>query len=93
MGITMEDKIKILLNKKEEFIGNNTTVTELIQSRGLKKAARFSFSDLTDDASSPRFPRRYPRHKTPGLPRLHAAFHNSAAHEMRWAPEEGLPQC
>ena len=30
MGITMEDKIKILLNKKEEFIGNNTTVTELI---------------------------------------------------------------
>lgn len=39
MGITMEDKIKILLNKKEEFIGNNTTVTELIQSRGLKKAA------------------------------------------------------
>lgn len=39
MDITMEDKIKILLNKKEEFIGNNTTVTELIQSRGLKKAA------------------------------------------------------
>ena len=39
MGITMEDKIKILLNKKEEFIGNNTTVKELIQSRGLKKAA------------------------------------------------------
>ena len=39
MGITMEDKIKILLNKKEEFIGNNTPVTELIQSRGLKKAA------------------------------------------------------
>ena len=39
MGITMEDKIKILLNKKEEFIGNNTTVKELIQSRGLKKDA------------------------------------------------------
>ena len=39
MDITMEDKIKITINKKEEFIGNNTTVTELIQSRGLKKAA------------------------------------------------------
>ncbi|MDD6647714.1 MAG: sulfur carrier protein ThiS [Firmicutes bacterium] len=35
----MEDKIKITINKKEEFIGNNTTVKELIQSRGLKKAA------------------------------------------------------
>ena len=39
MDITMEDKIKITINKKEEFIGNNTTVKELIQSRGLKKAA------------------------------------------------------
>lgn len=39
MDITMEDKIRITINKKEEFIGNNTTVTELIQSRGLKKAA------------------------------------------------------
>ena len=39
MYITMEDKIKITINKKEEFIGNNTTVKELIQSRGLKKAA------------------------------------------------------
>lgn len=35
----MEDKIRITINKKEEFIGNNTTVKELIQSRGLKKAA------------------------------------------------------
>ena len=35
----MEDKIRITINKKEEFIGNNTTVNELIQSRGLKKAA------------------------------------------------------
>ena len=39
MDITMEDKIRITINKKEEFIGNNTTVKELIQSRGLKKAA------------------------------------------------------
>ena len=39
MEITMEDKIRITINKKEEFIGNNTTVKELIQSRGLKKAA------------------------------------------------------
>ena len=39
MDITMEDKIKITINKKEEFIGNNTTVKELIQSRVLKKAA------------------------------------------------------
>ena len=39
MDITMEDKIRITINKKEEFIGNNTTVNELIQSRGLKKAA------------------------------------------------------
>ena len=39
MDITMEDKIRITIHKKEEFIGNNTTVTELIQSRGLKKAA------------------------------------------------------
>ena len=39
MDITMEDKIRITINKKEEFIGNNTTVIELIQSRGLKKAA------------------------------------------------------
>lgn len=39
MDIAMEDKIKITINKKEEFIGNNTTVKELIQSRGLKKAA------------------------------------------------------
>ena len=39
MYITMEDKIRITINKKEEFIGNNTTVKELIQSRGLKKAA------------------------------------------------------
>ena len=35
----MEDKIRITINKKEEFIGNNTTVKELIQSRGIKKAA------------------------------------------------------
>ena len=39
MDITMEDKIRITINKKEEFIGNNTTVKELIQSRGLKKAS------------------------------------------------------
>ena len=39
MDITMEDKIRITINKKEEFIGNNTTIKELIQSRGLKKAA------------------------------------------------------
>ena len=39
MDITMEDKIRITINKKEEFIGNNTTVKELIQSRDLKKAA------------------------------------------------------
>lgn len=39
MDITMEDKIRITINKKEEFIGNNTTVKELLQSRGLKKAA------------------------------------------------------
>ena len=31
MDITMEDKIRITINKKEEFIGNNTTVKELIQ--------------------------------------------------------------
>ena len=39
MDITMEDKIRITINKKEEFIGNNTTDKELLQSRGLTMAA------------------------------------------------------
>lgn len=39
MDITMEDKIKVRINKKEELIDSSTTVKELIQARGLRKAA------------------------------------------------------
>lgn len=37
--ITMEDKVKVTINKKETLIDNNTTVKDLIRIRGLKKAA------------------------------------------------------